>query len=186
MVRTFRQFMEEGEAAPAMGAGPGAPASPGKSPTEPDPNTHYDSSVFNREFGISDQDADKAIGQEGEMVLCTEPPTGLPQQPFIASAPIMLRVDKPYPDGSKDVTVMFTLSNKEKLMTHSGHKYTGPVKDISNIHLTKGELDRIRVGPMKSGGGAGGGAGGPGGAPPGGPGGAPPPPGGPAGGAPPM
>lgn len=158
-----------------MGGAPGAPPSPDskKSPTEPDPGTQYDGDVLRRELDIEKDDAD-TVEMIGEMIPCFEPPTGLPHQDFIASAPIFLQVQKSYPDGSKDVRVMFSLSNKSKLKLQDGKtEYKGEVKDIDNVHITKEELDRIKIGPMKSGGGGGGmgmggGMGAPPGAPPGG------------------
>lgn len=147
----FRQFIEQGaEAAPAMGTGPTAPNT---SPDDPDDGTHYDSDVANREFDISPEEADK-ISLEGEMITCFRPPTNIPQQQFIASAPIFLQVVKNYPDGSKDVKVMFSLCNRQKLKHLDGvHQYHGPVEDI-DAHVTKGELDQIKYGAFKSGGGA--------------------------------
>lgn len=169
-------------AAPAMGTAPSAPGSPGG---DDDENTHNDSDVMNRELGISKDNA-KKIAVDGEMIVSHRPLTNLPGQKFLASAPIFVQVQKVYPDGSADVKVMFSMCNKEKIKNLDGmSEYTGPVDDLQ-AHMSKGELDKIRLGGFE---GAAGGAGG--GAPPGGDpmgGGAPPgaPPGGPPGAPPPM
>jgi hypothetical protein len=133
----FKDFLESTAAAPATG-GAAAPT---------DPNKTFDISVADREFDIDPATRDR-IDVEGEMLSSYEP-LEFPGHGIRASAPMFLRIDKKFPDGSADVTVMYSMSNRQKLRNPDGTKYNGAVKDIP-AHIPKAILDRIRLRPFDS------------------------------------
>lgn len=168
---SFRRFIEDATAAPAMGTAPSAPDAPD------DNNTHNDSDVMRREFGISKKDYNN-VSVNGEMLSSNYVLRNLPNQKFIMGGIIPVQVNKVLPDGSAQVSVKFSLGNAEKAVNLDGlTKYQGPIEDL-DTRMSKMELDKLRLGALEKGAGAGGMPGGDpmgGGAPPGGmPGGAPP------------
>ena len=163
--------MEQQDASAAPTAGGGGETSA--------PSQTYDSSIGDRELGISPEDR-KDINDHGEFIMSFQPLV-FPGHGIIASAPLVLQIVKQYPDRSADVKVMYTLSNREKLQNADGSKFNGQVED-KPAHMSRQELDRVRLDPFSKGA-MGGQMGGPM-QPPGGPGGMPPgmPPGSPPGG----
>jgi hypothetical protein len=164
-MRRFRAFLEENPTlAPAMGSSPPSPAEPEK----------------NFDIGVPDQelDIDKAtrdtVDVAGEMITSNEP-IEFPGHGIKAAPPIFLRIDRKHSDGSADVTVMYSMCNRQKLRNTNGFKFAATVAD-KPAHLSKQQLDKIRLKvfdqpaggmmgtpPPGGPGGMGGGTGGPGG-----------------------
>jgi hypothetical protein len=133
-MRRFRAFLEDNPTlAPAMGSSPQAPAEPEK----------------NFDVGVPDQelDIDKAtrdtVDVAGEMIVSNEP-IEFPGHGIKAAPPIFIRIDRKHPDGSADVTVMYSMCNRQKLRNVNGFKFEAPVAD-KPAHLPKQQLDRIRL-----------------------------------------
>ena len=135
---TFRKFVEQGEAAPVMGAVP----TPAPSPTG-DKDTHNDSRAFDVEFDISPED--RKIADESDAFLMLNPRL-IEKHGLEAAGPMTAQILKKYPNGSAKVKILYKSGgiNKQKLQNFHGNAYKGIIED-KVIYLSKDDIEDAKA-----------------------------------------
>jgi len=135
---TFRKFVEQGEAAPVMGAVP----TPAPSPTG-DKDTHNDSRAFDVEFDISPED--RKIADESDAFLMLNPRL-IEKHGLEAAGPMTAQILKKYPNGSAKVKILYKSGgiNKQKLQNFHGDAYKGTIED-KVIYLSKDDIEDAKA-----------------------------------------